>query len=294
VPARWLQAELTVAAADIGAVESALEELGTLAVSLADPGGEPVLEPAPGEAPLWSEVVVSALFAPEADRQAIAARLAEALGRPLPGLRFEGVAERDWVREFREELRPMRFGRALWICPADLACPDPGATVLRLDPGLAFGSGSHPTTAMCLEWLAGQELRGRSVLDFGCGSGVLALAALALGARSAVATDIDPQALQAAAANARVNGLDDRLRVVPPDALATDECFDVVVANILADSLIALAPTLRARCKTGARVALSGILDRQSARVRDACAPWLQLHVAAGFSGWSLLDGGPA
>lgn len=291
--ARWLQAELTIAADALPAVEAALEQLGALSVSLADPGGEPVLEPAPGETPLWTEVVVTALFPAGTAREAIAARLAATPGHAPATLRFEDLVERDWVREFRENLAPLRFGR-LWICPGELPCPDPAGVVLRLDPGLAFGSGSHPTTAMCLEWLAGLDLAHRHVLDWGCGSGVLAIAALALGARSAVGIDIDPQALRASAANAAANGVGDRLRLGDAGTLAASERFDVVVANILADSLIALAPAIRRHCQAGTRVALSGILVAQSGRVRSACAPWLDLQVAAECAGWALLAGTPA
>ena len=275
------------------AADAALQAAGALSISLSDPGGEPVLEPAPGAAPLWAEVIVTALFPNEASSAAITRHLAAALGPGLPALHFTTVEERDWVREFRENLQPLRFGERLWICPADLPCPDPGGIAIELEPGLAFGSGSHPTTALCLSWLAGLDLRGRSVLDWGCGSGVLAIAALALGARAATALDIDPQALQATLENAQRNGRQQGLRVMDPRDIGDDERHDVVVANILADSIISLAPRLRQHCQAGACVALSGILDTQAARVCEACAPWLELHLAAASSGWVLLAGTP-
>lgn len=212
----------------------------------------------------------------------------------LQDLRFEVVEERDWVREFRENLTPLRFGSRLWLCPPGMACPDPAGVALTLEPGLAFGSGSHPTTALCLAWLEGLPLTGRAVLDWGCGSGVLALATLALGAGSATALDIDPQALEATADNAARNRLTARLRIAPPAELGADERFDIVVANILAGSLIDLAPTLATHCTAGARVALSGILATQAAMVREACAPWLTLSLAGEADGWVLLTGTPA
>lgn len=290
----WLVVELTVPAEQAEAIEQALEELGVLAISLSDPGGEPVLEPAPGATPLWKDVIISALFPAEAHAETIAdavrLRLA-ALGVPPARVAIGSLAERDWIREFRENLQPLRFGAQLWLCPSGHICPDPAGIRVELEPGLAFGSGSHPTTAMCLEWLTTLDLRGRAVLDWGCGSGVLAIAALALGARSALGVDIDRQALQASSENAARNGCAARLDLVEPAFVAAAARFDVVVANILADSLIALAPVLRSHCASGASVALSGILAAQAERVRRACAPSLVLDVAAESGGWVLLTG---
>lgn len=253
-----------------------------------------MLEPAPGTAPLWAEVTVTALFPARTGRDELLATLATVPGIAPPTVTFAVIEERDWVRDFREQLAPRRFGERLWICPTEAPCPDPAGTVLMLDPGLAFGSGSHATTAMCLAWLDGLALDGRTVLDWGCGSGVLALAALALGARSATALDIDPQALLATAQNAARNRLDTRLRIVEPHELDGTERYDVVVANILAGSLIELAPSLRTHCEAGARVALSGILATQAATVCEACAPWLDLSLTATTDGWVLLTGTPA
>lgn len=268
-----------------------LEELGALSVSLGDPGGDPILEPDPGATPLWPEVVVTALLPPDAGEDAVRNRLARLPGQRLPGIGFTFIEERDWVREFRDNLAPLRFGERLWICPAGMPCPDPAGVAVTLEPGLAFGSGSHPTTALCLQWLAGMTLRGLTVLDWGCGSGVLAIAALALGAQAVTALDIDPQALQATADNARRNGHAGGLRIADPAGLQPGERHDVLVANILAGSVIALAPTFHQHCKAGARVALSGILAGQAEQVRDACAPWLELHLAAELNGWVLLAG---
>ncbi|MCK6370558.1 MAG: 50S ribosomal protein L11 methyltransferase, partial [Gammaproteobacteria bacterium] len=267
----WLQVELLVSAEAVDAVETALGGLGALSVSLDDAGCVPILEPAPGTTPLWPQVRVTALLPAASERKRIGQVLRPFLLTATPDIRFSPVAERDWVREFREQLAPQRFGAKLWICPIGTPCPDPGGISVALEPGLAFGSGSHPTTALCLAWLAGLETGGAAVLDYGCGSGVLAVAALALGARSATALDIDPQALEATRENAVRNGVSPRLRVTHPEDLGPEERFDIVVANILADTLIDLAPILKRHCRTGARVALSGILASQAERVRLAC-----------------------
>jgi len=289
----WLQAELTVPASAVQAVEQALEELGALSVALADPGSEPILEPAPGAMPLWQHVTVTALLPAQCSPSAVRRRLRSALGGRPPRLRLTALEERDWVREFREQLRPARFGARLWICPPGEDCPDAAAARVTLEPGLAFGSGSHPTTALCLEWLAGLDLEGRAVLDWGCGSGVLAISALALGAERALGVDIDPQALEAARSNALRNGQADRLSVALPTEVPASARYDVVVANILADTLVGLAPILRHHCSAGARVALSGILAAQADGVRAACTSWFDLGQAVELNGWALLTGTP-
>lgn len=237
--------------------------------------------------------MVSALFAEQADTLMLQAAIAAALGTVPADLSSSFIEERDWVGEFRENLQPLRFGQKLWICPSGTDCPDPHGIALQLEPGLAFGSGSHPTTRLCLEWLAGQELHGRQLLDFGCGSGVLAIAALMLGAGRATALDIDPQALQASAENAARNGCRHHMNIIGRNGL-DDARFDVIVANILADTLIESAATLARHSQAGTRIAMSGILAGQSDRVREGCAPWFDLEVAAEHEGWVLLAGQPA
>ena len=279
--APWLQ--LTLEAIDHSSeqLEDALLQAGALAVTLEDAGNQPVLEPAPGETPLWARTRVTGLFDAQTDIEVIKGQLRRFLrASPLSECRLTALEERDWVRAWMDHFHPMRFGQRLWVCPTGQTPPDPQAVNIRLDPGLAFGTGTHPTTALCLEWLDGQDLTDSNVLDFGCGSGILALAALKLGAAAAVGVDNDPQALIASADNAARNAVDTRLAVYLPD----DEppaTYPVVVANILASALDALAEALAARVATGGRIALSGILVGQEDELLQRYAAWFDdLRVA--------------
>ncbi|MDH5254588.1 MAG: 50S ribosomal protein L11 methyltransferase [Gammaproteobacteria bacterium] len=284
----WLQAALDCPQAAVPAAEEIFEGLGALVTWTQGADDEEILEPEPGATPLWRAVRLTALLPPDTDRQRIAAAF------PGSAVRFETVADRDWDAEWRKTLKPLRFGRRLWVCPVGQDCPDPAGISLRLEPGLAFGTGTHPTTAMCLAWLDGQELRGARLLDYGCGSGVLAIAALVLGARAAVAVDIDPQALIATRDNASRNGCTDLLTSgLPADVLPASrtERFDVLVANILSGPLVRLAPGLRRFAGPATGVALSGILADQAAEVMAAFSPWVTLAVADQQGGWVLLAG---
>ncbi len=277
---------------DPEAAQDACFECGALAVTLADAADDPVLEPAPGETPLWPRVRLTALLPQGRDAEAVAAAIASALDLAEGESLIECLEDRPWEREWLKDFRPMRFGRRLWICPGGQQAPDPAAVVLALDPGLAFGTGTHPTTAMCLEWLDGAGLAGASVLDYGCGSGILALAALALGAKRAVAVDIDPQALSATRENAARNDLGRRLDVMPAAALGADEAgFDVVLANILSGPLVELAPRLARLSRADGRIVLAGLLDEQAAGVAQAYRPWFDVGTHASRDGWTLLVG---
>ncbi|MBF6024152.1 50S ribosomal protein L11 methyltransferase [Lysobacter niastensis] len=260
--------------------ERALESVGALAVTLADahadaPDEQAIFEPGVGETPLWHELVLTALFEAGTPQEL----LLYALGAADEGLdwsqvRFREVEDQDWERAWMDQYEPLRFGTHTWIVPWNCDLPEgadaPDAAVVRLDPGLAFGSGTHPTTALCLQWLdelASQgHLREARVLDFGCGSGILALAALKLGAQQAVGVDNDPQALIATRDNAERNGVSDRMAVHLPDD-EPQATYPVVVANILATALIALADTLASRVAPGGHIALSGILAGQEDEV---------------------------
>lgn len=289
---RWLQLTVEIPAAALPEVERVLEASGCLSLTLADPGGEPIFEPPPASTPLWSRIVLTALLPAEASTAQISALL-EPIIQPLATapLRFAEIADRDWVREWHHDLQPRQFGPRLWICPPGTVCPDPSAAVVVLEPGIAFGTGRHATTAMCLKWLASQDLRAMRVLDFGCGSGILSLAALALGASAAVGVDIDGQAVESARENAGRNGVAHRLLVADPDSLPVAPIYDVVVANILSGTLIRLAPQLFRFCRAGARIALSGILAGQGRQVIGACAPWFDLATADEREGWQLITG---
>lgn len=287
----WLQIHLTTSSAEAEGLERLLEHLGALSITLRDAGDEPLLEPGPGEQPVWSQTVVTGLFEASTDPEALRAAILAAAGEGRP-LRFraEQLADRAWERAWMDGFRPMRFGDRLWICPRGQRPPDPKAVTVELDPGLAFGTGTHPTTRLCLEWLAGTDLAGREVIDLGCGSGVLAIAALKLGARRVTAVDHDPQALLATRENAEANGVLDRLAVAERIA-GTQPPVDILLANILAATLVNLEPEM-ARCvKPGGRVALSGILRGQEGSVQDAFAPDFDRLASRADGEWLLLAG---
>lgn len=298
----FLQLTLDVGARNPEPYEDALFRAGALSVTLLDAADDPVLEPAPGATPLWPTVVVSAVFPENADVDAIRGELAIAPGLdPLlvaEKSRFEPVADRAWEREWLRDFRPMRFGERLWVCPGgqrpprDLRAPD--AVEVELDPGLAFGTGTHATTALCLEWLdrgsAEGWLAGADVVDYGCGSGILAIAALALGARHAVAMDIDPQAILATRQNAERNHVAARLETADaPDC--NGAVTDVLLANILAGPLVDLARRLAALVRPGGRIALSGLLLEQAAAVTEAYRPWFDISITGTRDDWGLLTG---
>ena len=303
----WLQLALVVDRKDAPFAESELENGGALAVTIDDAGddpiAEPILEPPPSATPLWRRVRVTALFDDDPQGAMLADAAGKALGpRCLAPPLITTLEDRPWERVWLDEFRPARFGRRLWVCPQGQR-PDPANTagadtvILDLDPGLAFGTGHHPTTALCLRWLDGLRLDGQTVLDFGCGSGILAIAALKLGAGRAIAVDHDPQALEATVDNAAANGVADRLVIAPPERVP-DIAADVVVANILAGPLIALAPTLTALSTPQAWLGLSGILMHQAEQVAAAYGGAFLLAPPETEDEWVLLTGrrlaGPA
>ncbi|MGB1922162.1 MAG: 50S ribosomal protein L11 methyltransferase [Alcanivorax sp.] len=270
--------------------QSALEDMGACAVTLTDGADQPVFEPPPGARPLWQNTVVSALFDADRDPALILAALQQQ-GLEAQAHHHETLDDQVWERAWMDDFAPMRFGERLWIVPSWSASPDPQAVNLKLDPGLAFGTGTHETTALCLEWLDRADLTGKAVLDFGCGSGVLAIAALLLGAGNATGTDIDPQALTASEDNARNNGVADALRLYLPENLPADYRCDVLVANILAGPLVELAGQLASYCRPGGSLALSGILAEQAESVRNAYAPWFDLNPTTQQGDWVRIDG---
>ena len=289
----FLQVHLTLGDFDPERAEQACFAAGALSVTLSDGGDAPILEPAPGTTPLWPSVSLSALYAAGSDRAALAATLKEALGPTGCAPRFEEVADRAWEREWLKDFRPMRFGRRLWVCPGGQPPPawaGSAAVIAWLDPGLAFGTGTHASTALCLDWLDSAALAGACVLDVGCGSGILAIAALRLGAASATALDIDPQALTATRENGERNGVADRLAVQGATA-PWGTGYDVVLANILAEPLIERAPRFAAAARAGGALLLAGLLASQADAVAGACRPWFDMERARIRDGWAGLAG---
>ncbi len=284
------QLVLELPARELARAEDACTRLGAIAVSLADAADEPLFEPAPGETPLWQVLRLRALFEVSVNPEVAAATLAIVLGLPASAVAVEHVEDRLWEREWLRDFRPMRFGSRLWVAPAGQRPNAPAPVILELDPGLAFGTGTHATTALCLEWLDGRIQGGERVLDYGCGSGILALAALKLGAGSASAFDIDPQAITATRENAVKNGLATRIEVVERPEAITGTC-DIVLANILAGPLVELAPRLARLTAMGGEIVLAGMLERQAAEVAQAYGPWFDIAPEAEREGWTLLAG---
>ncbi|MEI2742956.1 MAG: 50S ribosomal protein L11 methyltransferase [Candidatus Competibacter sp.] len=290
--APWLQLTLDAIEHRPEQLEDALLEAGALAVTLADAGDQPVLEPAPGQTPLWRYTRVTGLFDAQTDIEVVKGQLRRFLHAPaLPECRLTALEERDWVRAWMEHFHPMRFGRRLWICPSCQTQPEPAAVNIQLDPGLAFGTGTHPTTALCLEWLDAADLTGKTVLDYGCGSGVLAIAAAKLGARRVWAVDIDPQALLASDDNADANKVEDRIEFSYPEALPAALQVDLLLANILAGVLVQLAPEFGRRVKPGGRLLLCGVLEQHADVVQAAFSHDFRLHDQTLREDWVLLEG---
>lgn len=288
----WLRVHIELDKIDPAPVEQALLELGAVSIAFSDAADHPILEPAPGATPLWPMLHLSALFDADIDDTAIRLVVAGAIeAGPAPTLHFETVAEQDWITNWQHSLKPMRFGQNLWICPTGAKCPQPDGIVIEMDPGLAFGSGSHPTTALCLDWLAACGNHGGTLLDYGCGSGILSIAALLLGAERVLGVDIDDQALRATRENADRNHVAERLAIVRPESATGDLKFDRLIANILSGTLIELAAELRGFCRTGTRIALSGILTDQTASVAAAYRPWVALEPPFVRDDWALLAG---
>ena len=287
----WIQLSLAVTRDQAPLVETLFEDMGALSVTCDDAGDTPILEPAPGRTELWPTTRVTGLFPGDADPDDLRACASQALNPEISRhMRIDRLQDRNWERVWLEAFRPMRFGDRLWVCPSGQRVGDPDAVVVGLDPGLAFGTGTHPTTALCLRWLERANLTGRTLIDYGCGSGVLAIAALRLGAGRAFGVDHDPQALTASRDNARKNAVGDRLELFGPPELPSLQA-DVLVANILSGPLISLAPRLSALVRPGGAIALSGILCPQADAVTAAYAQAFHMGQPVEQEGWVLLSG---
>ncbi len=288
----WLQLTLEAGDLDAETLSDWFEGQGAVSVTLADAADQPLFEPDPGTTPLWSATRLTAMFPEDADAEALIAGLGESFGADAARrTRASRLEDRDWARVWLDQFRPMQFGERLWVCPAGKPPPhgeDP--VIVDLDPGLAFGTGTHATTSLCLQWLDAHPPRDREVLDYGSGSGILAVAALKLGARELWAVDIDEQALLSTRDNATRNRVESRLHTGYPDRLPARR-FDLLLANILANPLIELAADLAARVKPGGDIVLSGILAAQARAVREAYAPWFRLAETVELDGWVRLHG---
>jgi ribosomal protein L11 methyltransferase len=290
----FYEIEFPLGGLEAEAVETALFEIGASSITLLDRGNAPVLEPKPGEVRLWPDTLVRALF-PDSSGTHDALRQLNELGTKLgphvaAAARLHRVKDQDWERAWLADWKSLCFGRRLWVCPTSAAAPsDPQAVVVRLDPGLAFGTGTHPTTALCLQILDSLPLAGRSIVDYGCGSGILGIAALKLGAAGVIAVDLDPQARSATLANAQLNQVASALEV--QDVPARLRPVNCVVANILAGPLIDLAPILTAACEPGGDLLLSGLLDTQADAVIAAYTFGFDIVQVARREDWCCIHG---
>ena len=303
----WLQLIVTTQREHITSIEDALIKAGAVSVTFQEhvPKGElekPILEPGLGKTPLWDSSRLTGLFDASCNTTQINWLLAQHMS-PLPNLRWEQLEDKDWEREWMDNYHPIQCADNLWICPSWKLPPDPKATNLLLDPGLAFGTGTHPTTFLCLQWLARQSFKNKKIIDYGCGSGILGIAALLLGAKMVTGIDIDPQALIATQDNVIRNNLDkERFPVYLPtafiklhdassDKIDKPDQADMVLANILAGPIVELAQTLVAHVKIGGVICLSGILAEQAENVQQAYSDHIKFEVIADKEGWVRLAG---
>ena len=287
----WAEVWISVPRQETATAETALENLGALAITLQDDADHPVMEPGPGETPLWPTVQVRGLFESSVDRSAVVGGLASVPGADRPGaIRWRDVDDRDWERAWMDRFKPMVFGRRLWIVPSGMSIPpDPDNIEISRDPGLAFGTGTHPTTALCLEWLDAQDIAGLRAVDYGCGSGILAIAAALKGALRVDCVDNDPQALEATANNAARNGVGACLHCWLPEQFEPSGA-NIVMANILAGPLISLAPVIIGSAARGGRIVLSGLLEEQVESVVAAFRAQCREVSVAAQEGWARVE----
>ncbi|TDR15723.1 50S ribosomal protein L11 methyltransferase [Marinomonas communis] len=288
----WLQIRVHTTPDHVPAFEDVLLDCGALVVTFEDVHDDPVYEPDLNTTPLWKHTRVTGLFEADADLEHIrpvVEHKAEQLGQTNIDLKIEILEDKDWIREWMDSYHPIQFGKRLWVCPSWREVPDENGVNLILDPGLAFGTGTHPTTALCLEWLDSIDCKDKSIIDYGCGSGILGIAGLLLGANNMVGIDIDPQAVEATQANAERNSITpDRYEVkLPP--YDGDLQADVVVANILAGPLAELSGTISKLVKQGGMLALSGILESQAHSVVEAYKPWFKIESIVEKEEWGRI-----
>ena len=283
----WIQFICNTTQEKAEALSDALSECGAAAVTFEDDADQPIYEPDVGETPLWTATRLTALFDAETRSEDVTKMLTNVMDE-VPHFKVEAVEDKDWEREWMANFQPIQFGERLWICPSWHQPPAPEAVNILLDPGLAFGTGTHATTALCLNWLDTADLTGKYVIDYGCGSGILAIAAALLGAEKVIAVDTDPQALEATRANAKRNGVD--IEAYLPGECPDEPC-DLLLANILAGPLQTLAPRFANLCKPAADIVLSGILQTQADVVSDSYSAWFAMQAATQKEDWIRLSG---
>ena len=287
----WLQLKLDSPPEQAEQISDLLTELGASAVTFEDGADQPLFEPDPGETKLWNNTRVVGLFDANSDMPGIMEQLKSALGAAAPAqFQINPLEDKDWERAWMDNFKPIRFGQNLWICPSWHTPDDANAVNVMLDPGLAFGTGTHPTTALCLEWLDSHPPLGLDVIDYGCGSGILAIAAALLGAKHIEAVDHDPQAILATGDNAEKNGVADKISALLPSQFH-DKQVDLVLANILANPLLELAPRFADLVKPGGQIVLSGILAEQAEQIMQRYAEWFDLQPATQQQEWVRIDG---
>ncbi|MBB1312359.1 MULTISPECIES: 50S ribosomal protein L11 methyltransferase [Aliivibrio] len=289
----WIQVKLNATSENAELISDMLvEETGALSVTFLDAKDTPIFEPLPGETRLWGETDIVALYDAETDMDLVITQLkASTVLDDNFAYKVEQLEDKDWEREWMDNFHPMKFGERLWICPSWREIPEPDAINVMLDPGLAFGTGTHATTALCLEWLESIDLTGKTVIDFGCGSGILAIAAIKLGAAKVVGIDIDPQAITASKDNATRNGVADQLELFLPQDQPENLVADVVVANILAAPLRELSSIITAHVKPGGALAMSGVLDTQANNVASYYSDNFTLDAIAEQQEWCRISG---
>ncbi|MGS2719478.1 50S ribosomal protein L11 methyltransferase [Paraglaciecola aestuariivivens] len=287
----WIQLKINHQAEHAEQIGEMLSANGAQAVTFVDAKDTPMYEPKPGEVLLWPDTQVVGLFEANHDMARVISQLEKSkiLGKGF-NHKFDQLEDKDWEREWMENFHPMQFGKRLWICPSWRDVPDPDAVNVMLDPGLAFGTGTHPTTSLCLQWLDGLELSQSTVVDFGCGSGILGIAALKLGAKRVVGIDIDPQALLASQDNANRNQVGEQIELYLPEHQPELQA-DVVLANILAGPLRDLKSVIAGYCKTGGKLVLSGILDNQAEEINALYSDLFDMQPIAIEGEWARVSG---
>ncbi len=290
----WLQISVHTTQNHAEQAEDALLHFGACSVTLKDAADEPILEPSPGETPIWSNIVATGLFEQSANQAQLISNIETALEDEKSTVSSEILPDQNWTRSWMDHYQAMQFGQRLWVCPWHIEPPEPNATNLRLDPGLAFGTGTHPTTSLCLSWLDQNIRSQKNLLDFGCGSGILAIAALLLGLQRADGVDIDPQALEASLANAKANQVEDLLQLFSAETFSAQQAkqqYDIVVANILSGPLVEFAAKLANHTLAGGDIVLSGILAEQADNVIQAYAAYFKMDAPLIEDDWVLLHG---